>query len=281
MAIRRRGVQADRISQYIVVWCGDQAEQVSFDGTVFWLPARDEEANHKDGLSLLEPATDRSGLPIAGTVIVKDKITYKDGVRVKLFDADLFVNWMNVYRQDLFDRGLAIVDLPEEVEQAKTEGIPLWVKSEDKRARAIVEREFSRRLRYEQKGLAAPISSSEHHVLWAIKHLSEREVAVSAVSTDQLRAALSGIPLAQATAPKAPTLPSSSAPRPLAANSSGAEIYARAKKLGITPVKADLEGLLEDDPESCTNVRKQIAEKESRLAKQLEEAGQQVETAAS
>lgn len=279
MAIRRRGVQAERISSYILVWSGDQPEQLSFDGTVFWLPARDDEADHKNGNSLLEPALDRSDLPIPGAVVIKDRVKYVDGVRTKLFDADLFVNWVSMYRQDLLERGMAIVDLPEEVEEAKREGIPLWEKSEDRRARGILEREFSRRLRYESKGLTPPISSSEAQVLWAVKHLAERGTAMSAVSTDAIRAALSGVPLPK-TAQAAPSLPAPAAPRPLAANASGAEIYARAKKLGINPVKTDLEGLLEDDPDSCKAVAKLIADKESKLAKELEEAEKRTEPAA-
>jgi hypothetical protein len=197
-----------------------------------------------------------------------------DGNKVKAFDADQFVKWLEVVRGDLLDRGLFIVDLPEEIEQAKAEGRPVWEASQDNRARMILEAELFRRRRWEDKGQQAPASSSEHLVAWAVKHVNERGTALSGIPTDDIRTALGkGSALPGRVTPFSRM--SSVAPPPAAPARAGMpggpEVYARAKTLGVKLLKDELEGLLSDDAEVVSIVQAKVAEAELKI-RELTEA---------
>jgi len=270
MAIRRRA-HVDRVNKFILVWCGDEREQVGFDGEVFYLPPIDTTAKLEAGSPYkFESARDRQGDMLPGTVLVVDRNAVIDGNRVKVFDADIFVKWIEMVRSDLLDRGLFIVDMPEEVEQAKVEGRPIWEASQDARARNILELELFRRMKWEQKGQQAPASSSEHLVAWAVKHVNERGTALSGIPTDNIRTALNkgsmlpGRPSSTAsrTSSVSPTPP---APTPGPNVPVGAGLYARARTLGVKLLKDELEGLLDEDAEVVELVAKKVAKVEAEL----------------
>lgn len=275
MAIRRRG-HVDRVNSFIMVWCGDEKEQVGFDGEVFNLPPIDGVATLGPGTGYkFESARDRAGDYVPGTLRVSDRHAVIDGNRVKVFDADMFVKWTETIRTDLLDRGMLIVDLPEEVEEAKVEGRPLWEKSQDTRARSVLEAELFRRRRWEEKGTPPPPSSSEHLVAWAIKHLNERGSALSMIQTDQIIGALSkgssmpprgalenamrGVPTAQPSRSNVASTPV------LADGPEGVLLYRKAMALGVKLLKDDLEGLLSDDDGTVGEVRQRVKEKEQEL----------------
>jgi len=270
MAIRRRG-HVDRVNKYILVWCGDEREQVSFDGEVFYVPGIDEVAKIEPGSPFkFESVRDRSGAPIPGTVVVADRHAMIDGNRIKVFDADLFVLWAEKLRPDLGDRGLLIVDLPEEVDEAKAEGRPFYERSQDANARHVLEAELFRRRKFEEKGTPPPPSSSEHRVAWAIKHLNERGATLTLIPTSDIVGALTGAPvqtkptsLLERTLRGEPVRPPVQPPAPrVSASVGGNETYARAKALGVKLVKDELECLLMDDAETIKDVQARIAEKE-------------------
>jgi hypothetical protein len=274
MAIRRRA-HVDRVNSFILVWNGDEREQIGFDGEVFYIPPSGVVAKVEPGSPYkFESARDRSGDMIPGTIRVSDRTAVIDGNKVKAFDADQFVKWLEVVRGDLLDRGLFIVDLPEEIEQAKAEGRPVWEASQDNRARMILEAELFRRRRWEDKGQQAPASSSEHLVAWAVKHVNERGTALSGIPTDDIRTALGkGSALPGRVTPFSRM--SSVAPPPAAPARAGMpggpEVYARAKTLGVKLLKDELEGLLSDDAEVVSIVQAKVAEAELKI-RELTEA---------
>jgi len=266
MAIRRRA-HVDRVNKFILVWCGDEREQVGFDGEVFYLPPIDTTAKLEAGSPYkFESARDRQGDLLPGTVLVVDRNAVIDGNRVKVFDADTFVKWIEMVRSDLLDRGLFIVDMPEEVEQAKVEGRPIWEASQDTRARNILELELFRRMKWEQKGQQAPASSSEHLVAWAVKHVNERGTALSGIPTDNIRTALNkGSMLPGRVTPSSRMSSVSPAPLPPSpgpAVPDGTELYARARTLGVKLLKDELEGLLDEDAEVIALVTKKVEKAE-------------------
>jgi len=261
MAIRRRA-HVDRVNKFILVWCGDEREQVGFDGEVFYLPPIHTTAKLEAGSPYkFESARDRQGDMLPGTVLVVDRNAVIDGNRVKVFDADIFVKWIEMVRSDLLDRGLFIVDMPEEVEQAKVEGRPIWEASQDARARNILELELFRRMKWEQKGQQAPASSSEHLVAWAVKHVNERGTALSGIPTDNIRTALNkGSMLPGRVTPSRTSSVSPPPPPPPGppAMPGGSELYARARTLGVKLLKDELEGLLDEDAEVIELVARKV-----------------------
>jgi hypothetical protein len=271
MAIRRRR-HIDRVNSFILVWPGDEREQVSFDGEVFYVPPGDEIAETResrpDSPYKFESARDRQGDLIPGTVRVSDRHAMIEGNRVKVFDADMFVKWIEGIRPDMMDRGLMVVDLPEEVEEAKAEGRPLYEASQDQKARNILEIELFRRKKWEDKGTPAPPSSSEHLVAWAIRHMNERGTALSTIPTDDILGALSTgarRPQDVRTSKKAVATPKD-AVAPL----DGKTLFGRASELGLNLKKDELAGLLSNDVEVLETVHDRIVEKEAALAEAAE-----------
>jgi hypothetical protein len=287
MAIRRRA-HLDRINTYILVWPGDEPEQIGFDGEVWWLPGKDETAKPDEVGSRyrMESARSEGGDLIAGTIRVADRWATIEGNKVKVFDADTFVRWIESVREDLLNRGLYIVDFPHEVDQAMAEGRPIWEKSQDGRARTILETELFRRRKWEEKGTPAPPSSSEHLVVWAIKHLNDRGTALSLVATEDIMGALSGATaarravgnLAGLTPTPSPTMPQvaggarAPAPPKLRGIPGGNELYALAKTLGVKMTKDELEGLLGDDIEAIKSVGARVQEKQKQQEELAEDA---------
>lgn len=256
MALRRRR-HAERVSNYIVTWPGDEREQLQYDGEVFWLPAINEVAvPGPDSPFRYESAKDGDRGRVAGTIHIYDRIRNVDGHRHKIFNADEFVNWVEEVRHDLLDRGMIICDLVSEVPEALAQGRPLWEKSRDEWARITLETELDRRRRWEEKGLPAPPSSSEEKVIKALAHLRERGRRIVQIPTTDLVAALSGEMAPEPTNGK-PAAPAPTHQEQLQAVD-GRSLFLKAQNFGIKLVKAQLEGLMLDDKETCEAVAELI-----------------------
>jgi len=263
MANRRRR-HVDRVSSYILVWPGDEREQLQFDGEIFWLPSINEVATAGgDSQFRYESAKDARGEHLPGTVQIYDRIQNVDGNRHKIFNADEFVNWVETVRHDLLDRGMVICDLNTEVEKAMAEGRPLWEKSRDEWARLTLEAELNRRRKWEEKGLPPPPSSSDDKVLQAVSHMRERGTEITQIPTLDLVGALSGtLPPSDSgngkPAPVAPTEPLEKA--------DGKKLFLQARNFGVKVSKAELENLMLDDEGVCAAVAERIREKAEQAA---------------
>lgn len=254
MGIRRRR-HVDRVNKFILVWSGDEREQLQFDGEVFWMPATTETAKTGEGSQFrFEGARDVHSELIAGTLLITDRIRSIDGNRIKIFDADEFVRWVEGVRGDLLDRGLVICDLVTEVPAALLEGRPLWQASRDAWARETLEVELGRRKKWEEKGLPAPQSSSEEKVLKALTHQRDRGAELSAIDTGDIVAALSG------QAPPAKPLVEQK-PVPTLQKLDGRKLFMQAQNFGLNLKKAELEGLLRDDEDTMKAVADVLHEK--------------------
>jgi hypothetical protein len=259
MAVRRRR-HVDRVSTYILVWPGDEREQLQFDGEVFWLPSINEVATPGgDSPFRYESAKDAKDEHIPGTVRIYDRVQNVDGNRVKIFSADEFVNWVEGVRHDLLDRGMMICDLATEVPEAIAEGRPLWEASRDAWARLTLEAELNRRRKWEEKGLPPPPSSSEKKVLQALAHMRDRGTEITQIPTADIVGALSGtLP------PKGNGQPKPSTPTPeefIEEKADGKQLFVQAQNFGVKVNKAELEGLMLDDEETCALIAERIRDK--------------------
>ncbi len=274
MTIRRRR-HVDRVNTFILSWCGDEMEQVSFDGTVFNIPSLNEvaEADKPGSPYRFDAARTREGRMLPGTVLVADRLgTNPEGVRVKYFDADMFVKWIEAVRPDLLDRGLFICDHPEEVEEAQREGRPLYEKSQDSRARGVLEAELFRRRKWEEKGTPAPPSSSQADLQWALRHLRNRPAAVDTIPSTEITNVLSGVPQSSPTTsgPEKPPreLKAESIEETIAAltKTDSRSLHTQAKSMGIKLKMVELTGLLEGDEAVMKDVAERIQAKEAELS---------------
>jgi hypothetical protein len=265
MAISRRRRHIERVNKYILTWPADDEEQIQFDGEVFWLPTINqtaETAKTRPGSHFrFESARDGHGDLIPGTVVVADRVRMIDGHRVKTFDADEFVQWVENIRHDLLDRGLMICDLESEIEEAMAEGRPLWEQSRDEWARQTLATELDRRRKWEEKGMPAPPSTSEEKVLKALEHIRNRGTEISKIATEDIVTAMSG----GVVAPKVRALKGNgqqpaAPPEPLQ-KMSGTRLYQQAKAHGILLKKAEIEGLIEDDDDVMEAVAERIRSK--------------------
>lgn len=252
---------SERENSFILVWSGTEPLELYCDGSSFFVPPRDQVADPSvpGGIYRYPSATDRAGQRmIPGTIVVRDVYGIKEGQSVRLFEAYELVKFVERTRKELMARGLAIVEKVEDVEEAHSIGIPAFAKSQDARAKDILEKELKRRKNAEDRGVPPGVSSSEEDVIWARHHLEGRHLDVSAVSTDDIRSVLSGSP-APPTGLVAP-MRASSAPRATAVTD-GTELYTKAKALGLKLLKEQLEGLLAGDPETVSDVKKIVDEK--------------------
>jgi hypothetical protein len=160
----------------------------------------------------------------------------------------------------LFARGFAIVSDPEDVTPLMREQlIPAWETSQDERARQVIATELERRKKLEAKGNPITPGSSEHHVLWAFKHMAKRQAANQPMlTTEDLFAVASG----SYTPKEAPAAPEVKAP---AGGRDPVTLYAEAKALSVKLNKAELDGLLAGDVETVMSVAEQIRERKTAL----------------
>jgi hypothetical protein len=253
-----------RLQEFILVWPGDEAKPVMYDGELFVMPPHDQVAEVGPGMpyryeSVHDPATGRK---IPGTMVVKDRIQdTPTGGRVKLFDVVEFCDWLESNREDLINQGLGIVDSTDEVAQAMAVGRPKYERSQDDYARTILQQELERRKKWDQKGIPAPQSSSEHKVLWAAQHLENRAKQAPAMSDDAIRRVLGGGTVVER--PKVGAqIAADAAPGVNDAERAPGELFDLAESAGITLTKAEMGKLLRNDLEYRDHLLKQIAAKQ-------------------
>lgn len=247
-----------RVTSQILVWAGEEPLVIGYDGDEIKLPARTEIAQ-KGAQSpyRFESAQSKAGHFIPGTVLLTDLFRNTDsGGYEKIFDVNKLCEYLDRDRQDLFARGFAIVSDPEDVTPLMREQlIPAWESSQDERARQVIATELERRKRLEAKGNPITPGSSEHHVLWAFKHMAKRQAANQPMlTTEDLFAVASGSYTPKDTPPPAlaETKPAGAIGRdPIV-------LYAEAKALGVRLNKAELDGLLAGDVETVVSVTEQV-----------------------
>lgn len=248
----------------IFVWPGEEPLTLTYNGYTFVVPSRFETAKPgPKSIYAYESARTGKGDLIPGTILVKDRIeATANGGQKLVFDVQAMCEYLTRDRDELFRQGFNIVTMPNEVVTAMEIGLPLYEASQDERAKDIIAKEMERRKKFEDKGTPYPPSSSEHLVMWAIGHLKNRQAARKPMHTsDELRAALEGRYLAEATP----------ATIPVPYTAQGQELYDQAKAAGVVLTKAELQGILENDEEQIGFVRAKIqARKEYELQQQIE-----------
>lgn len=261
-----------RLQRFIFVWPGDENLQTGFNGDVIVVPPRDKEAVVGIGSPYrYEGAKDEFGQTMPGTIVISDRIeeTGHAGGYRKLFDAAECCAWMEDTREDLFNRGFAIVMDPADVAGAMEEGRPKYDRSQESLAREILASELERRKKWDSKGVPPPPSSSEHKVRWAVAHLEAVAESSPMLSDDALKKVLSGRILeslpreAPAEAPVQPKEMLGSVPKEDAVEALPVtELWEMAQAAGITPVKSDMAKLLNRDPVYRAQLLSEIAEKQ-------------------
>lgn len=260
-----------RLQEFILVWAGDEAKQVAFDGELFVLPPHDTKAEAGAGSPYrYEGVRDARGEMLPGTITVKDRIeSNAQGGFIKRFDVVEFCTWLEDNREDLFAQGFAIVESAEEVAAAMVSGRPKYERSQDEYARAVLQQELERRKKWESKGIPAPQSSSEHKIRWAAQHLENRARVAPSLSDDAIRRVLGGVAIAVGTPGPTPERahevepldPKLELDKPLDAHTPG-DMYEMAEAAGITLTKAEMGKLLRNDLEYRAALLKQIAAKQ-------------------
>jgi len=240
----------NRINAQILVWSGDEREQLRYDGKPILLPAHNETAQIGKGHPFrFESARDGKDRLIPGTLLVTDVVvdTPSGGVK-KVFDVGEFCEFLERDKTHLFERGLEIVGKPDQVQAAMEAARPMWERSQDARAQQILSTEMERISKYEEKGQPAPEGSNAERVAWAISHLQQRRTAdVARFGKDDLAAVLSG----QFVKPK---------PQEVAEveQLTAKQIMAQAHEVGLKLTKTELEGLIEGDDEQIEFVKEKI-----------------------
>lgn len=271
MARKRRW---NRIQEQILVWPGDERLEIRYDGTLICVPPRTEVARVGPGHPYRYPAAQtKAGVPLKGTIAVTDQIVdTDDGGYRKQFDVSDFCEFLEEHAKHLFDAGFQIVSDPDDVTLVIEEGIPLYDRSLDKKAREILANELQRRKGWEDRGQPAPPSSSEHLVIWALQHQKRRAAQKPQVDSSQIYAALEGT-----------TLPALAAAAPPVSDvkAMGAQHYLEeATKLGIRLNKAELTALIEGDAEQIEFIQAKIEERKTQRSPSPEAADEEAQTTA-
>ena len=259
-----------RLQEFILVWAGDEAKQIAFDGELFVLPPHDQKAEVGPAAPYrYEGVRDALGNMLPGTIAVKDRVdSTPQGGYVKRFDVVEFCTWLEDNREDLFAQGLAIVEDAEEVAAAMAVGRPKYERSQDDYAREVLQQELERRKKWDAKGIPAPQSSSEHKIRWAAQHLENRARVAPTLSDDAIRRVLGGgigtpgpVPALALTVEAEPIDPKLALDKPLDGHTPG-DMYELAEAAGITLTKGEMGKLLRNDLEYRAALLKQIAAKQ-------------------
>ena len=263
----------NRINSQILVWAGDDREQLKYDGVPILLPARDETAKtaKADPASpfRFEGARDGKDRLVPGTILVKDLVVETaEGGRSKPFDVSLFCEFLERDKPHLFERGLEIVSDVKDVEAAMKNARPLWEQSQVEKAQRILSAEMARISKYEDAGQPAPRASNADRVAWAIKHLHGREHETVAFGKEALSAALAG---------QYVDTPKAREAAPVVAPRTSMVIREEAAGVGLKLNKAELEALLDEDEEQIGFIEEKI---KLRRQQATEKAAAAVETPA-
>jgi hypothetical protein len=258
-----------RLQEFILVWAGDEAKPIMFDGELFVMPPHDEKAEAGPGSPYrYEGVRDALGHMLPGTIAVKDRVeTNAQGGYVKRFDVVEFCTWLEDNREDLFAQGFAIVESTDEVEAALASGRPKYQRSQDEYARAVLQQELERRKKWETKGIPAPQSSSEHKIRWAAQHLENRARVAPSISDDAIRRVLGGVSAAPAPERVNAPVVSDGEPREMGDEKrldehTPGDLFEMAEASGITLTKAEMGKLLRNDLEFRGALLEQIAKKQ-------------------
>jgi hypothetical protein len=258
---------SNRSNKFIVVWPGDKPEAISYDGSVFLLPPRDEIASPRTRGSRyrLASAVDRATeTAIPGTIVVEDVFRTIEGRSVKTFDARDFVEYVENHCEHLLDRGMAIAEYPEEVAEFMKRGIPIFDASNDRKARRILEGELSRQKKLTDQGRPITAASNEKDVVWAHEHLRRRNVSSApALSSEAIHATLSGVAGA---APPPPRVSQRQEPEPPPAVATDAEraagegsrLFDQATGLRLKLSRLQIVGLFKGEREVVNEVKRLI-----------------------
>lgn len=237
----------------IAVWPGDTSELLQYNAEVVRVPGINEIADPTAEGSLYRypSALDASGRPIPGTVVLRD-ITVKkgDGSILKAFDVD---DWTDGLEQTArgrgqVNRGLRFVDSPEEVQAAKTEGRPKWVRAAIATWQALLQGELKRRSDLKRANQVVTESPYADAIREAHAGLSRYGAAAGpSLSDDALMSAL-GVSAEgrHADAEEFPgqhVTPQATQGDGIAIDASG--LYRKAKELGVKLSPKQKEGLLE------------------------------------
>jgi hypothetical protein len=235
-----------KLQEFILVWPGDEIKQVGYDGHTLSMPPHDVVAEVGLGSPYQFESAKLRGVPLPGTIVLKDQIvTLQSGGYRKVFDAMEACTWIEENRTELIAQGFSIVMDPEDVAAAMAEGRPRYDKSQDNLARETLQSELARRKKWEEKGVPPPPSSSEHRVLWAIKHLETAEARRPAVSESAIKAALGGVKLPPP--PAAPEPPKQMFHDKPVAELTAEDIFAQAEAAGISLTKGEMISLLKGE----------------------------------
>jgi hypothetical protein len=260
-----------RLQRFIFVWPGDEDVSIGFNGDLFVIPSRDVVADPGSCKPYRFPsAKNKLGQPIPGTIEISDNIkeTGPGGGYVKIFDAAECCAWLEDTREDLFNRGFAIVMDVEDIETAMAEGRPKWEKAQEALAREILASELERRKRWDAKGVPAPPSSSEHKIRWAVAHLEMLAEEQPMLSDTALKRVMGGTMVDRLpenagyrkteTARPAPPPAPATTPTDLEAS----DLFAMAEAAGVKLTKAEMTKLLTGDVDFRAELLNQIAEKQ-------------------
>ena len=240
----------NRINAQILVWAGDEREQLKYDGVPLILPAWNETAKLGPTHPFrFEGAKDSQERLIPGTILVTDIInrTPEGGV-VKTFDVGEFCDFLERDKEHYFKRGLEIVTEVADISAAMATARPVWEKSQVTRAQQILSAEMDRIARYDAKGQPAPEGSNAGRVAWAIAHLRGQAPDKAKFGKEELAKVLSGQYVEEATSAEPVT----------AHKLSVKEIRAACREVGLKLNKAELEALLDDDEEQIAFIHEKI-----------------------
>lgn len=242
-----------RVNSQIFLWAGEEPLEIKFSGFRFKVPPRTETAisTETDPHSIykFDSARDSKERRIPGSLLVKDVVkTAPNGGVHRIFDVAACCEYLQRDKEDLFDRGFAIVsdvnDIPDVMEELQ----PLYEASQDRRAHTILQVELERQAKMKEKGQIVTERENPEVVEWAMSHLARRGKTVQpAIGAEAIEAVLKGQytgPVAEA--PKAE--PQADAPPPKK-KVDNKQLYEECEEWGVRLTKREIEALLKNDEE--------------------------------
>jgi hypothetical protein len=249
---------------YYAVWPGDDSPRLKWDGHYVPLAPHNQVVARASG-NLFGPAVDALGRSIPGVTAIRDGFSRTTAGMVKTFDAWDFCQGIAKSKGRLVQRGLVFVEKVEEIPAAMERGRVLWEQDRLQWAHGIIRKELAHQKDQEAKGQPpGSIPPLNYEQLLEARDLLERHRAERGKQVDV--GALSALVMGEA-APAPVVPPVLSAPPPTAAAqptgadpAAGVALYFEAQAAGVTLLKAELQGLLDNDPETLAVVREKIKE---------------------
>lgn len=254
----------NRLQTHILVWCGDEPLEISYDAVPILVPPVNKIATLGIGSPYRVPsAVSKSGVPLPGTLVVSDVIQENsEGGVTHVFKVSDFCAFLERDCAELFSRGFNIVTDPDDVRPVQEEGRPLYEESLDAQAGAILDAELMRQKKYEDQGRPVPQADNEKQVIWAYRHKQKRGAQKPAISKDLILAAIHGT-----YTPELPVMEDGSV-----AVKSAAGLIEECDALGINLTKPELTALIRNKPDEVAFVLEKIALKKRERVGRPEEA---------